>query len=368
MSNFSMQEKAMPINWFPGHMNKARKEIEEVMNEVDMVIEVLDARLPMSSQNPMIKDLSAGTPVLKLLNKQDLADPQTTKEWIDYFNAQEHIHAMAIDSSDKKLIAKIPGIAKEMAPVRIRNDRPVRVMIMGIPNVGKSTMINALVGRKIAKVGNEPAVTKKQARYTLRNGIVLSDTPGMLWPKIADYDSGYRLATSGAIRDTAVEYQSVALYAAKFMMEKYPQRMLERYKLKELPATDIKMLEVIGAKRGGLRAGGKIDMHKAAEVMVHDIRGSKLGLISYETVAEWQEKFEQQKQQLIDDQLELDRLQIEQNVIDEERAKRDAQRQAYRAQNAIDDARNEREENEKKAHQFDDINDEHNRGDQNVTQ
>lgn len=364
MSDSSKQPKSMYINWFPGHMNKARKEIEEVMNDVDMVIEVLDARLPMSSQNPMIKDLRKGTPVLKLLNKQDLADPVITQQWVDYFNAQEDIQAFAIDTANKTLIAKIPGIAKDMAPIRMRNDRPVRVMIMGIPNVGKSTMINALVGRKIAKVGNEPAVTKKQARYTLNNGIVLSDTPGMLWPKIADFDSGYRLATSGAIRDTAVEYQSVALYAAKFMMEKYPERMLERYKLKELPETDIEMLKIIGAKRGGLRSGGKIDMHKASEVMIHDIRGSKLGLISYETVAEWQEKFDQQQQQLIDDQLELERLQVEQDIIDTERAKRDAQRQAYRTQNALDDARLEREANEQKAQNTS----MQNRGDENVTQ
>ncbi|MEH6443882.1 MAG: ribosome biogenesis GTPase YlqF [Oceanospirillaceae bacterium] len=339
----------MHINWFPGHMNKARIEIEEAMNDIDMVIEVLDARLPMSSQNPMIKDLRQGTPVLKLLNKQDLADPEFTQQWVDYFNEQENIQAISIDISDKKLIAKIPDIARKMAPIRIRNDRPVRVMIMGIPNVGKSTMINALVGKRIAKVGNEPAVTKTQTRYTLKNGIILSDTPGILWPKIADVDSGYRLATSGAIRDTALEYESVALYAASFMMKKYPQRMLERYKLQEMPATDKKMLEVIGSKRGGLRAGGKIDMHKAAEVMIHDIRGGKLGLITYETVAEWYVKFEEAKQRIVDAQIELEKEQAKQALIDEERAQRDAQRQAYKRQNAIDDARRERAENEEKA-------------------
>lgn len=348
-----MQDKAGRINWFPGHMNKARKEIEEAMVDIDMVIEVLDARLPMSSQNPMIQDLRKGTPVLKLLNKQDLADPQCTQQWVEYFNQQAHIQALSIDISNKKLIAKIPDIARKMSPIRIRNDRPVRVMIMGIPNVGKSTMINALVGRRIAKVGNEPAVTKTQTRYTLRNGIILSDTPGILWPKIEDYDSGYRLATSGAIRDTALEYESVALYAASFMMQAYPQRMLERYKLKELPATDLEMLKVIGSKRGALRAGGKIDMHKAAEVMIHDIRGGKLGLISYETVAQWQVKFEEAKQRIIDEQLEGEAEQAKQDLIDLEREQRDAQRQAYKQQNAIDDANREREENEKKAQAFD---------------
>ncbi len=350
----------MRINWFPGHMNKARKEIAEAMDEIDMVIEVLDARLPMSSQNPMIKDLRNATPVLKLLNKQDLADPVHTQEWVDYFNQQEHVQAISIDAGNKKLIAKIPDIAKKMAPIRIRNDRPVRVMIMGIPNVGKSTMINALVGRRIAKVGNEPAVTKRQTRYTLANGLILSDTPGMLWPKIEDHDSGFRLATSGAIRDTALEYQSVALYAAEFMMKKYPQRMLERYKLQELPSTDLEMLKIIGSKRGGLRAGGKIDLHKASEVMIHDIRGGKLGLITYETVAEWQIKFEEAKQQLIDAQIEREAEQAEQDLLDAERSQRNAQRQAYKTQNAIDDEQREREENEKKANAFDS----NNRGDQ----
>jgi len=339
----------MSINWFPGHMNKARKEIALAMDEIDMVIEVLDARLPMSSQNPMIKDLRAGTPVLKLLNKQDLADPETTAEWVEYFNAQENIQAIAIDYANKKLIARIPEIAKKMAPARILKERSVRVMIMGIPNVGKSTMINSLIGRRIAKVGNEPAVTKAQKRYNLNNGLVLSDTPGILWPKIEDYDSGYRLATSGAIRDTALEYQSVALYAAAFMLKKYPQRMIERYKLKELPSTDTEMLKVIGSKRGGLRSGGKIDMHKAAEVMIQDIRGGKLGLISYETVAEWYTKFAEAEQRKLDQLAELEVERAKQDLIDQERAKRDAQRQAYKTQNAIDDARREREENEKKA-------------------
>ena len=333
-------------------MNKARNEIAEAMNDVDVVIEVLDSRLPMSSQNPMIKDLRNDTPVLKLLNKQDLADPQFTQEWVEYFNNQDNIKAIAIDINQKKLIAGIPELAKNMAPIRIRNDRPVRVMIMGIPNVGKSTMINALVGRKIAKVGNEPAVTKTQTRYTLKNGLVLSDTPGILWPKIEDYDSGYRLATSGAIRDTALEYESVALYAAQFMMNEYPQRMLERYKLDALPATDREMLEIIGRKRGGLRAGGVINMHKAAEVMIHDIRGGKLGLITYETVAQWQVKFEEARQRLIEERLEYEKEMAAKQQIELERMARDAQRQAYKAQNAIDDEQRERAENESKANAF----------------
>ena len=201
----------MSINWFPGHMHKARKEIAEVMGDIDVVIEVLDARLPFSSENPMVSTLRKGKPVIKLLNKSDLADPVRTAEWLEYFNSLPDTQAIMLDYSQKKLISSIPDLCKQHVPTRAKQGRPVRAMIMGIPNVGKSTMINALLGKRIAKVGNEPAVTKGQKRFTLKNGMALSDTPGILWPKIEDKDSGYRLAASGAIKDTAIEYEDVAV-------------------------------------------------------------------------------------------------------------------------------------------------------------
>ncbi len=277
----------MSINWFPGHMHKARKEIAKVMDEIDAVIEVLDARLPLSSENPLVESLRKGKPVLKILNKSDLADPVKTQAWLDYFNSQEGIRAISLCQEEKKVIQKIPDFCKQMVPTRANHDRPVRAMIMGIPNVGKSTLINALLGRRIAKVGNEPAVTKNQKRYTLKNGMALSDTPGFLWPKIEDVDSGYRLAASGAIRDTAIEYELVATYAAQFMLSDYPDRLLERYKLKTLPLSDNDLLDEIGRKRGGLRPGGVVDRHKASEVLLHDMRSGKLGPITFETVEEW---------------------------------------------------------------------------------
>ncbi|RVU31037.1 ribosome biogenesis GTPase YlqF [Neptunomonas marina] len=280
----------MTINWFPGHMHKARKEIAKVMDEIDAVIEVLDARLPLSSENPLVDSLRKGKPVLKILNKSDLADPKRTAEWLEFLNGQEGITAIALSQDQKKVIQKIPDMCKQMVPARANKERTVRAMIMGIPNVGKSTLINALLGRRIAKVGNEPAVTKNQKRYTLKNGMALSDTPGFLWPKIEDYDSGYRLASSGAIRDTAIEYELVGQYAANFLLQDYPQRLLERYKLKELPETNTALLDEIGRKRGGLRPGGVIDVHKACEVLLNDLRSGKLGLITFETVAEWEEK------------------------------------------------------------------------------
>ncbi|GAA0785121.1 ribosome biogenesis GTPase YlqF [Marinobacterium sediminicola] len=278
------------INWFPGHMHKARKEIAQVMDEIDVVIEVLDARLPMSSENPLVDQLRKGKPVLKLLNKQDLADPERTQEWLDFLNAKEGITAMALDTQQKSLIKRIPDICKKMVPARVRQDRPVRAMIMGIPNVGKSTLINALLGRKIAKVGNEPAVTKAQKKYSVHNGMALSDTPGILWPKIEDEDSGYRLAASGAIKDTAIEHEMVAAYAAGFLLHDYPQRLQERYKLKSLPQGQDELLDEIGRKRGCLRPGGVVDRHKASEILLTEMRAGKLGQITFETVEEWERK------------------------------------------------------------------------------
>lgn len=311
------------INWFPGHMHKARKEIAKVMDEIDVVIEVLDARLPVSSENPMISQLRKGTPVIKLLNKSDLADPQRTQEWADYYNSLPDTQALIIDYQQKKLINSIPDMCSKLVPARSHNNRQVRAMIMGIPNVGKSTMINALLGKRIAKVGNEPAVTKGQTRFTLKNGMALSDTPGMLWPKIEDIDSGYRLAASGAIKNTAIEYEDIALYAAEFLRKDYPELLINRYKLKELPERGDLVLEAIGRKRGGLRPGGVIDIHKASEILLNELRGGQLGQITYETVPEWLVKWEQQK--LEAERLELER--IEQERLD---AASQSERSAYR--------------------------------------
>ena len=280
----------MSINWFPGHMHKARKEIAKVMDEVDVIIEVLDARLPQSSENPLVDTLRKGKPALKLLNKSDLADDVRTQEWLDFFNGLPDTRAMALDHTQKKLINRIAEICKQMAPARSEAGRPVRAMIMGIPNVGKSTLINALLGRKIAKVGNEPAVTKSQTRFTTKNGMALSDTPGILWPKIANVDSGYRLAASGAIKDTAIEHEDVAIFAAGFMRDDYPQRLTERFKLKEIPELAEEVLDEIGRRRGCLRPGGIVDRNKASTLLLNEIRSGKLGKLSFETVAEWDEK------------------------------------------------------------------------------
>ena len=277
----------MAIQWFPGHMHKARKQMKETMPQVDIVLEVLDARIPYSSENPLVDELRGTRPCIKLLNKSDLADPAVTKAWQRYFEREKGVRAIPLVAEKKgeakQLAQKIAHIAKTMLGDRNLDIKPARVMIMGIPNVGKSTLLNSLAGKVLAKVGNEPAVTKTQQRIRLSDGVTLSDTPGILWPKVEDEDSGYRLAVSGAIRNTAIQYEDVALYAAGYFLKYHPDMLLERYKLKTLPNDDVGVLEEIGRRRGGLRSGGHIDLHKASEVLLNDYRSGALGRISLET-------------------------------------------------------------------------------------
>ncbi|EDP98751.1 GTP-binding protein [Shewanella benthica KT99] len=264
-------------------MHKARKEIEEVMPQIDLVIEVLDARIPYSSENPVISTLRGDKPCIKLLNKSDLADPEVTQRWIEYLEREQGVKAMAITTLQASQVKKIPDLCRKFVPNRDKLEKDIRTMIMGIPNVGKSTIINTLAGRMIAKTGNEPAVTKVQQRINLRNGIVLSDTPGILWPKVDNEKSSYRLAITGAIKDTAMEYEDVAMFAAEYFLKAYPEAIAERYKLTELPDTDIELLEAIGRKRGALRPGGRIDLHKVSELVLHEFRSGKIGQLSLET-------------------------------------------------------------------------------------
>ena len=273
----------MAIQWYPGHMHKARKEIEKVMPQVDLVIEVLDARIPYSSENPMVASLRGDKPCIKLLNKSDLADPEVTARWIDYLEQEQGVKASAITTLQAAMVKKIPDLCRKLVPSRDTQEKDIRTMIMGIPNVGKSTIINTLAGRVIAKTGNEPAVTKAQQRINLRNGIVLSDTPGILWPKVDNDKSSYRLAVTGAIKDTAMDYADVAYFAAEYFLEAYPEYICERYKIDSMPREPIELLEEIGKRRGALRGGGRIDLHKASELLLHEFRSGRIGQLSLET-------------------------------------------------------------------------------------
>ena len=279
----------MAVQWFPGHMNKARRIIKQTMSDVDLVIEVMDARIPFSSENPLVDQLRRNRPCIKLLNKADLADPVITEQWISHFEKARDVKAMAISVLDKRQVRTIPALCRKMLPERGSAVKDIRVMIMGIPNVGKSTLINTLAGKTLAKVGDEPAVTKDvsntQNRIRLEGNISLFDTPGILWPKIENAASGYRLAVTGAIKNTAIDFEDIALFAADYLRQAYPERLMERYRLKQPGETDIAVLEDIGRKRGCLRAGGVIDLQRASEILVHDIRSGALGPLSLETPA-----------------------------------------------------------------------------------
>ncbi|RXJ71601.1 ribosome biogenesis GTPase YlqF [Veronia nyctiphanis] len=272
----------MSIQWFPGHMHKAQKEIQEVVPKIDVIIEVLDARIPFSSENPLIRRIRRDKPVIKVLNKRDLADPEMTAIWLEHLEKEQGVKAMAITTEQVSEVNKIMDLCQKLAPHRQETGKNIRTMIMGIPNVGKSTIINTLAGRVVAKTGNQPAVTRQQQRINLQNGVVLSDTPGILWPKVENPHSGFRLAATGAVKDTAMEYEDVAFYTVEYLATKYPQLLQERYGLGELPETEIELMEEIGRKRGCLRAGGRIDIHKVSEILINDLRNGTLGLITLE--------------------------------------------------------------------------------------
>ncbi|MDX7842967.1 ribosome biogenesis GTPase YlqF, partial [Aeromonas caviae] len=208
----------MSINWFPGHMHKARKEIAEVMPQVDVIIEMLDARIPFSSENPLVPELRGETPVIKVLNKADLADPEITELWVAHMEQEKGIKALPLTQQEPTMIKQLLTLCHEMLPERNFELRGVRAMIMGIPNVGKSTLINTLAGRIIAKTGNEAGVTKSQQRIKLDNHVILTDTPGFLWPKLNPPSCGYRLAITAAIKDTVFDYADIAMFAADYFI------------------------------------------------------------------------------------------------------------------------------------------------------
>ena len=272
----------MKINWFPGHMHKAQKEIKEILPQIDVVIEVCDARLPFSSENPMITEIRGDKPLIKILNKSDLADPDKTKIWLEYLESQHNVKAIALTTENNAIAKMIPALIKKLVPSKDKDGKQINAVIMGIPNVGKSTLINTLVGKVKAKVGNEPAVTKGLHRIRLEDGLYLFDTPGMLWPKIANENSGYRLAVSGAVKDTAFEYDDIADFAAEYLLEAYPERLMERYKLEEKPMGKEDLIASIGRKRGCVRSRGHVDMHKASVILINEIRGKILGAITFE--------------------------------------------------------------------------------------
>jgi ribosome biogenesis GTPase A len=278
----------MTIQWFPGHMTSARKKAAETMALIDVVIEVCDARLPEASSNPMIRELRLHRqrPCLKLLNKADLADPVVTQAWLDHYNSQPGVKAVAISSKSPGEAARVPALCKGLAPHRNDGIKPLRMLIMGIPNVGKSTLMNALLKRRVAAVGDEPAVTKSQMSLDLGKAMTITDTPGLMWPKITHDSDGFMLAASHAIGRNAVIDSEVAVFLANLLLERYPAALAARYGLDLAGMDGVAVLEAVAKKRGCIvqgRRGGDLDLEKAAMVLLTDYRGGKLGRVSLES-------------------------------------------------------------------------------------
>jgi ribosome biogenesis GTPase A len=261
-------------------MTAARRIIAERMSSIDVVIEVLDARMPHASANPVMTELRGRKPCLKVLSKSDLADPDATRAWARALETDATVKVLATATTHESAIrSRVPEMCQKLAPHRVGH-KPLRAMVVGIPNVGKSTLINTLMQRSVAKVGDEPAVTKSLQMVTLKSGMLISDHPGLLWPKIEEEDVGLKLALGGAIPDTAIDYEQVAYFAAGLFLERYPALLLARYKLAELPGSASELLAAVGSRRGALRKGGGIDAHKAADALIHDFRCGALGRIT----------------------------------------------------------------------------------------
>lgn len=285
----------MTIQWFPGHMTKARRQIQDKLKLIDAVIELIDARLPLSSRNPMIDDILQGKPRLIIMNKADLADPEVTRQWLTYFKEQGHT-AFPVDAQTGSGVKEIPDQVKLLLKEKIDkmlskgiNPRAMRVLIVGIPNVGKSTLINRLAGRSIAATGDRPGVTKGQQWIKVAGGeMELLDTPGILWPKFEDQNVGYRLAVTGAIKEEILNVEDIAFFAVKYLSKYYWEPMSERFDLKqrpedfENPDEIVTVMEDIGRKRGCIVSGGRVDLEKASSLFLRELRAGKMGRFSME--------------------------------------------------------------------------------------
>ncbi|NRG43598.1 ribosome biogenesis GTPase YlqF [Bacillus sp. CRN 9] len=282
----------MTIQWFPGHMAKARRQVTEKLKLVDIIFELVDARIPYSSRNPMIEEIIQQKPRIVLLNKADMADAELTKQWIAYFEEQG-IKALAINSQAGQGMKEITAAAKSLLAGKFNRmkakgvkPRAIRAMIVGIPNAGKSTLINRLAKKNIAKTGNTPGVTKAQAWIKVGKEMELLDTPGILWPKFEDQQVGLKLALTGAIKDTILNLQDVAVYALRFLSANYPDKLKERYGIEELPEDIVLLFDEIGKRRGCLMGGGEVDYDKVTELVIREFRSEKFGRISLENPAD----------------------------------------------------------------------------------
>ncbi len=286
MDNDKIQSKV--INWFPGHMAKAKREISEKIKLVDIVFELKDARIPYASTNPLIDEIIGNKPRLVLLNKSDLADKIVTKDWINYYK-EKNILALDIDSISgfniKNIIPYAKRALKDVFEKRkqkgIKNES-IKAMILGIPNVGKSTLINKLAKRHATSVGDRPGVTKTESWIKIDDNLTLLDTPGVLWPKFEDEMVGIKLAMSGSIKDEILDLNNLAIESLKYMKENYPNLLKSRYNLDILDDDLYILLDEIGKKRGYLMSGGIVDRSRTERAIINELRSKKIGEMSYE--------------------------------------------------------------------------------------
>ena len=282
------QQEKMNIQWYPGHMTKTRRQIEADLKQVDAVCEIVDARIPISSRNPDIDSICANKPRIIVLNRMDLADPDATKKWAAYFKAKG-MAVIATDCKSRKGIADFTPAARSACAEKLQRDaargmnRPLRVMVVGIPNVGKSTLINQISGRKGAKAENRPGVTRGKQWVTVDSGLLLLDTPGILWPKFEDPEVGMMLAYTGAVKEGVIDVEELAFRLMELLHKYYPQTLLDRYKVEAEPGTPgWQLLELAGRKRGYLVSGGEVNLERMAKVLIDEFRSGKLGKFTLE--------------------------------------------------------------------------------------
>ena len=283
-----MEKEKMNIQWYPGHMTKTRRQIEADLKQVDAVCEIVDARIPMSSRNPDIDSICGSKPRIIVLNRMDLADPNATKKWSAYFKSKG-MAVIATDCKTRKGIADFTPAARIACAEKLERDakrgmnRPLRVMVVGIPNVGKSTLINQISGRKGAKAENRPGVTRGKQWVTVDSVLQLLDTPGILWPKFEDPEVGMMLAYTGAVKEGVIDVEELACRLMELLHKFYPQTLLERYKVEAPEGTPgWELVEMAGRKRGYLISGGEVNTERMSKVLLDEFRGGKLGKFTLE--------------------------------------------------------------------------------------
>ncbi len=283
-----IESEKMNIQWYPGHMTKTRRQIEADLKQVDAVCEIVDARIPISSRNPDIDSICGAKPRIIVLNRMDLADPTTTKQWCAYFR-NRGMAVLATDCKTRKGIPDFVPAARRACTDKLSRDaargmnRPLRVMVVGIPNVGKSTLINQISGRKGAKAENRPGVTRGKQWVTVDSGLQLLDTPGILWPKFEDPEVGMMLAYTGAVKEGVIDIEELACRLMELLHKFYPATLLERYRVEAESGTPGWMLlEMAGRKRGYLVSGGEVNLERMAKVLMDEFRSGKLGRFTLE--------------------------------------------------------------------------------------